>query len=225
MRLKMKNLIAKLLVIFSFSFLMTGLLHAEFNPNGGENGEFWYQNTTRTIKWDTSYFHNNVNIYLWNKASATFTTIDTSIQASLGEYDWVIPENHPTGNYFRVKIQQTDSTGIYQFSETFFPIYEDPDPLSEVAEKPNGKENIIIYPNPTTGTTFIKYFVSKPSQVSIMICNPIGNYQRNLINEYKHTGEYQFEMNSSYLPSGVYFIIYKQESSRMTETRKMQLIK
>ncbi|TAL67839.1 MAG: T9SS type A sorting domain-containing protein [Bacteroidetes bacterium] len=220
----MKNSIAKLLVIFSFSFLMTGLLYAEFNPNGGENGEFWQQNTTRTIKWDTSYFHNTVNLYLWNMTSATFTTIDTSVQASLGEYDWVIPDDHPTGFNFRVKIEQTDSA-LEQFSETFFPIYEGGSPHSEVAEKPNGKEIFFIYPNPTTGTTTIKYYVSRPTQVSIMLCNTIGNYQRSIINEYKHTGEYQFELNSSNISSGVYFIIYKQESGGIIETRKMQLIR
>ena len=152
----MKNSIAKLLVIFSLSLLMTGILYAEFNPNGGENGEFWRQNTTKTIKWDTAYFHNTVNIYLWDMTSATFTTIDTSVQASLGEYDWVIPENHPTGFHFRVKIEQSDSA-IYQFSETFFPIYEGGSPHSDVAEKPVNIDNIRVSPNPSTTTCTISF--------------------------------------------------------------------
>ena len=220
----MKNTITKLFVIISMSILITGILYAEFNPNGGENGEFWRQNTTRTIKWDTSYFHNSINIYLWNTSSATFTTIDTAIQASLGEYDWVIPSDHPTGNYFRVKIEQTDSA-LYQFSETFFPIYEGGSPHSDVTEKTQTKDRLLIYPNPTTGTTTVKYTVSYPNRVSIVLSNSLGNYQRILVNEFKYDGEYQYVINSSNLPSGVYFIIYKQESGGLIETRKMQLIR
>ncbi|MCL5991820.1 MAG: T9SS type A sorting domain-containing protein [Bacteroidetes bacterium] len=198
----MKNSIAKLLVIFSFSFFMTGLLYAEFNPNGGENGEFWSQNTTKTIKWDTSYFHNTVNIYLWNMTSSTFTTIDTSIQASLGEYNWQIPVDQPTGNFFRVKIRQTDSAELEQFSETFFPIYEGSSPHSEFAEKPVHTENIYISPNPVTDKIKLSldFDISNKSNVTIFDC--LGKVWLSLALNTNLT-----ELNCTNLPSGVFYAV------------------
>ncbi|TAL69733.1 MAG: T9SS type A sorting domain-containing protein [Bacteroidetes bacterium] len=215
----MKNSIVKLLVIFSLSFLMMGLLYAEFNPNGGENGEFWQQNTTRTIKWDTSYFHNTVNIYLWNMTSATFTTIDTSVQASLGEYDWVIPDDHPTGSNFRVKIQQTDSA-LYQFSETFFPIYEGGSPHSDVAEKTNNSENIYISPNPGTDKIKIRF---KDEFINSLELQIFSSYGQEIINtppsDFRFTTNNWrlFELDVSLLSTGMYFAVLNANGKVITK--------
>ncbi|OGU41919.1 MAG: hypothetical protein A2X61_04645 [Ignavibacteria bacterium GWB2_35_12] len=200
----MKNSIAKLLVIFSLSLLMTGILYAEFNPNGGENGEFWRQNTTKTIKWDTAYFHNTVNIYLWDMTSATFTTIDTSVQASLGEYDWVIPENHPTGFNFRVKIEQPDSA-LYQFSETFFPIYEGSSPHSDVAEKPVNTDNIRISPNPATTNCTISFSEAGLCR-NFQLFNCFGEDMTGTISHTKINGN-NIQLDVSALSGGVYFAV------------------
>lgn len=214
----MKNNIVKFLAGFIGSIALTFIVFADFNPNGGENGEFWTQNTTQTVRWDTSYFHNYVNIYLWNMTTATFTTIDTNVQASLGQYNWSIPQFYLPDFNYRIKVQQTDSLSVYQFSETFFPIYLGSSPRkSNVTEEAVNNIDIMVIPNPSSGITSIKYYVSKPGIVSIMLCDIIGSYQQTLLNEQKDAGEFQLELNTNRFPFGAYFLRYSLENQMKTE--------
>ena len=136
--------------------------------------------------------------------SATFTTVDTSIQASLGDYDWVIPGNHPTGFNFRVKIQQADSA-LYQFSETFFPIYEGGSPHSEVAEKPVYTDNIRISPNPATTNCTISFSEAGLCR-NFQLFNCFGEDMTGTISHTKINGN-NIQLDVSALSGGVYFAV------------------
>lgn len=140
-----------LLIVCSVILILTnGNLNSAVHPNGGECGEFWTQNTVQTIKWDTTGLSGYINISIWNINTASYTVIDTNIQASEGEYNWLIPLNHPIGNNFRIKVQKSDDESIYQMSESFFPIYEESMvPVKTTVEESKNKDGIVqVYPNP-----------------------------------------------------------------------------
>ena len=198
---------AKLYLIVLGIIIISNISFADIIPCGGENGEFWAQSSTQTIRWDTSNFSGNVNIYLWNMTSATFTTIAADLAYSLGEYSWEISENHPTGNYFRIKVIQSDDSTKYEMSDTFIPIYEGGSPFNGVYENKIGYNIISIYPNPTSQVSIIKYQLSIPFHVSIKIIDIFGEEINTIVNKNHEAGECKLEYDVSSLPTGTYFCV------------------
>ena len=192
----MRNFILSLLILFMLpSFLFSTVL-----PNGGENGDFWRQSTTRTIQWDTSQFHGYVNVYIWQKSSATFHLVDTNISASSGTYSFNIPSDFPTGDDFRIKLLQMDSTNYYQFSETFFPIYPPSSPI-HVGVNDSKTDNTYFRVNPNPATDFLELsFTAEPSQskIEIFSIEGIKMFETEPVNR----------IDVSRLSSGVYFVRY-----------------
>jgi hypothetical protein len=79
------------------------------------------------------------------------------------------------------------------------------------------------YPNPFNPTTTINFSIPKEGLVKLKIYSTLGEEIETLVNEIKHAGNYNFALNASALPSGVYF--YKLESGSFVETKKMILLK
>ncbi|MGA2296310.1 MAG: T9SS type A sorting domain-containing protein [FCB group bacterium] len=145
--------------LFVIAILFSTSISADVvQPAGGENGEYWMKTTVHSIQWDTSYFHNLVKIYLWCRPTGQMIQIATNIQASLGAYSWTIPQNIPTGNNFRIKVQQTNNSSIYAMSETFFPIYPYQQPIkSVVKDNVSSPTKISVFPNPANHNINIKW--------------------------------------------------------------------
>ena len=177
--------------------MISNISIAKIYPCGGENGEFWSQSSIQKIKWDTSGFEGNLDIYLWNMNSATFSSIAINVPDSLGEYTWSIPSNQAIGNYFRIMIMQSNDTSIYELSDTFFPIYEGSSQYNDVSENMLISLNLSIYPNPSSNNTTIKYEVLKSELISIKILNLLGeNVLTLLVDEFKEVGSYYLDFNS-----------------------------
>jgi len=79
------------------------------------------------------------------------------------------------------------------------------------------------YPNPFNPNTIIKYSVSKPSMVTLIVYDSIGRQIVNLVNEFKTPGYYQVQFDGSSLPSGIYF--YSLSADNFTIAKKMMLLK
>lgn len=82
------------------------------------------------------------------------------------------------------------------------------------------------YPNPFNPSTIIEYSVPVNSQVTIKMYNVLGVEVKELVNEFKTTGSYNYRVNdnvTSGLSSGIYY--YKMTAGSFTETKKMILIK
>jgi len=79
------------------------------------------------------------------------------------------------------------------------------------------------YPNPFNPNTIIKYSVPKPSMVTLIVYNSLGEQIVKLVNEFKTPGYYQVKFDGSNLPSGVYF--YSLSAGDFTIMRKMLLSK
>lgn len=79
------------------------------------------------------------------------------------------------------------------------------------------------YPNPFNPVTNIKYFVSKPCNVSLSIYNILGERIKVFNEGFKRIGKYKIKFDGRNYPSGVYY--YKLTSGKYSTTRSMVLIK
>jgi hypothetical protein len=66
-------------------------------------------------------------------------------------------------------------------------------------------QHLMVYPNPTFGTTIFYYILTEPSQVTLQVYNVYGEQVGFLINEKQQKGNHQFSWDVAGLPSGIYF--------------------
>jgi hypothetical protein len=210
----MKTRMLFITFLLAIAILFSTSISADIvQPAGGENGEYWMTNTTQTIKWDTSYFHNYVNLYLWDMMMGQMRLIDTNIQASLGEYFWTISDSLMPGNYFRIKVQQTDSS-IYAMSQTFFPLYPYQQPeKSGVKGNENSPTLLSVFPNPVNSTLDVIYQLHNESNVQIQIINLFGQTLLSRSDSfYNNENGKKITFDVSSLPSGIYFVVLRSNS-------------
>ena len=112
--------------------------------------------------------------------------------------------------YYRLK--QIDFNGQFIYSN-----------IIEVNLPPIKFDLLQNFPNPFNPNTIIKYSVSKPSMVTLIVYNSIGEQVTKLVNELKAAGYYQVNFDGSNLSSGIYF--YSLSAGDFTMTRKMLLLK
>ena len=79
------------------------------------------------------------------------------------------------------------------------------------------------FPNPFNPSTTISYQIPEPGFVSLKVFDVLGNNIMTLVNEEKPAGKYEFNFNSSGIPSGIYF--YQLVAGQYSETRKMCFIR
>jgi endonuclease I len=83
------------------------------------------------------------------------------------------------------------------------------------------------YPNPFNPSTRIQYQVSSNSHVSLKIYDVLGNEVATLVDEYKPSGSYEVEFQSSVkglqLASGIYY--YQLRAGNFVQTKKMILLR
>ncbi|MDD2889146.1 MAG: T9SS type A sorting domain-containing protein [bacterium] len=100
-------------------------------------------------------------------------------------------------------------------------------PIS-VEEKNNTKRQILnaelkILKNPFVGSTTIRYSVSIPGPVFLMVYNSTGIAVKTLVNERKEVGTYEINFSGKGFPTGVYFA--KLSIGNYRETQKFTLLK
>ena len=79
------------------------------------------------------------------------------------------------------------------------------------------------YPNPFNPITRLQYAISNKRFITLKVFDILGNEVKTLVNEEKPVGNYEFDFNASYLPSGVYF--YRLQAGNFSQTKKMILLK
>lgn len=79
------------------------------------------------------------------------------------------------------------------------------------------------YPNPFNPSTKISFSIAKASFVKLSVYDTRGREVRNIINENRLAGNYEFNFDASELSGGVYY--YKIQADGLAETKKMILIK
>ena len=96
---------------------------------------------------------------------------------------------------------------------------------NQTVEISTGFELYQNYPNPFNPSTTIKYSVSRPSNVTLMIYDCLGKCIATLADEFRQPGVYSahFSVSNSTLSSGIYYC--KLSAGNYTKTSKMILIK
>lgn len=79
------------------------------------------------------------------------------------------------------------------------------------------------YPNPFNRSTTIHFELPKESHVKLIVYNMLGQKVMNVVDEEKPAGRYDVRLDSSSLPSGVYF--YRLFAGEFTSTKKFILLK
>ena len=79
------------------------------------------------------------------------------------------------------------------------------------------------YPNPFNPVTSIKYQISSPGYVTIILYNMLGGEVAKLVSGEHSAGFYEAKFDASHLASGIY--LYKITAGEFTKTMKMSLIK
>ncbi|MGD9899451.1 MAG: right-handed parallel beta-helix repeat-containing protein [Calditrichaceae bacterium] len=80
------------------------------------------------------------------------------------------------------------------------------------------------YPNPFNPETTIKYSISRPGHVNVIVYNILGQTVARLVDRNQATGSYQVKFDGSNLSSGLYFYRLSVDN-RESSIRKMMLIK
>jgi len=91
------------------------------------------------------------------------------------------------------------------------------------SDQPNSFALLQNYPNPFNSTTTIKYSVYNTSIVTLKLYNVSGKEVATLLNDKRMPGNYTIELNTTNLPSGVYY--YQIFSGSFKDTKKLILIK
>lgn len=79
------------------------------------------------------------------------------------------------------------------------------------------------FPNPFNPQTKIQFTLAKPSNVSLIVYNVVGEEVTKLVNEFKNSGSFEYTFDSAGLSSGVYF--YTLKTDNFVSTKKMIVMK
>ncbi len=88
---------------------------------------------------------------------------------------------------------------------------------------PNSFELFQNYPNPFNPNTTIKFNITEPQKVKLIVYSLLGEEVKVLVDEYLYSGNNSVQFNGSGLSSGVY--IYKIILGAKTSSRKLILLK
>jgi hypothetical protein len=101
-------------------------------------------------------------------------------------------------------------------------------PLASVREDPTpgipeGFKLGQNYPNPFNPSTNFKYTIPEKARVTIKVFNLLGQEVATLLDRDQAAGNYVVKFEANSLPTGIYF--YRLEAGKVSETRKMVLLK
>ncbi|MCX6174783.1 MAG: T9SS type A sorting domain-containing protein [Ignavibacteriales bacterium] len=143
------------------------------------------------------------------------------------EFPWISRNGKTLYFHSSRREAREDSSNAYNIYVSYLLIDENGKPVSVENENkiPTGYKLYQNYPNPFNPSTKIKYSIPETTFISLTLYDIRGRRITELVNEERHPGEYEVELNSNKynLSSGVY--IYQLRTSRAVLTNKLTLIK
>jgi hypothetical protein len=217
-RLKKLNFSLKVNIFcVALFFVAISSLKSDIIPSGGLDGNFWQPGSTQFISW-SKYFMDTtktLDIYLWNGDIAEFSLIASNIAVAEGYYLWDIPQDHPTGDLFKVKVVYHNGyfPEFKMVSNDFFPILP---PQNNALHKQisvyvlNKNSSIKVFPNPSSSIINIE---SSDKFFNVELYQMDGTLLHSENFEFKS----QYTFDASNLPSGSYSLRVKFLGSNVTE--------
>lgn len=186
---------------------------AQGQCGGGQN--FVHQLVAREIS-NEDVFGDTLSSGIWNTNQSFTKTISTTIKSA-----W-IPENCK----FLIVVYKLVNPGILVLSEIQQSYRGNVTGSVGIKKEIEFVEDYLLsqnYPNPFNPKTNIKFSIPKNTFVELKVFDIIGKEIITLCNQQLQKGLYNVELNSSALPSGMYF--YSLKTSEFSETKKMILVK
>jgi PKD repeat protein len=115
-------------------------------PNGGE---YIQQGSTYDITWSYMNYTGNVKIELINLAGSN-ETLASSVDVTLGTWQWDVPAGQTTGDQFKIKISDVNTGDPWDESDAVFSIIEP-------VEVPDLVITEIMYNPPESGTDSLEF--------------------------------------------------------------------
>ena len=103
---------------------------------------------------------------------------------------------------------------------------QDPEPVAEVATTEEAPETFRLasnYPNPFNPVTTIAFDLPEAVPVRLVVYDVTGRAVAHLVEGPLAAGAHRVHFDATGLPSGVY--LYRLTAGRLTETRRMVLVK
>ena len=146
-----------------------------------------------------------------------------SVEASLGAYEWIVPNT--SSDHCLVRVNTYPNFEIYDESDHMFSIVSvTPTDNSLLYENFYDFYMNSAYPNPFNHSTKIAYSIPKSDFVSLKVYNCFGKEIQILVSGIQKAGEYIVDFNAGNLTSGIYF--YKlQVGNGYVDMKKMLFIK
>ena len=88
---------------------------------------------------------------------------------------------------------------------------------------PEQVELLQSFPNPSKGSTTIRYRVPEPGHVTLRVHNILGQQVATLVHGYRFAGEHEVIWEPQTAASGIY--LYRLQSAGSTETARLLLIR
>ena len=148
------------------------------------------------------------------------------------KFSYTLP-SLPSGYQIEIQFFYTNNNGaeVFEPATGWYKFYwgnlniDSPTSIEEKNEIPSQFSLSQNYPNPFNPSTVINYKLSVTSKVSLKVYDLLGREVATLVDKEQMPGSYnsQFSIQSSPLPSGVYF--YRLQAGDFSETKKMLLLK
>ncbi|MEJ2567323.1 MAG: leucine-rich repeat domain-containing protein [candidate division WOR-3 bacterium] len=185
------------------------------SPNGGED---WKVDSTYDITWTSSPTSSNVKIEYSIDNGSNWLEIITAIPADALTYSWIIPDTPSDSCLVRI----TDTTGSpSDTSDAIFSIsHASAVPFSNLPE---------VYSLNVKGITANKnlelgYTLPVETDIRFRLYDITGKIVREISRE-EQAGFHSEKINTTDIPSGVYFVRMEANGAEFTETDKFVLIK
>lgn len=122
------------------------------------------------------------------------------------------PENHTFPPVVTFGLTTQDEMMLYFIQYTVSKV-------ADVEEKELEEQGLVVYPNPYTDNTNIKYNLQNGSNVRLEVYNAVGAKVAELVNQYQNAGSYSFQLspNEFELSQGVYYVNLQIDNKLITK--------
>lgn len=209
----------------TFSYDMSGLLISELLE--AHNSTEWFNVSRITSTYDNSKNLVSIKSEDWNFNSwrnnyrYTYTyDLDYKLLYGLRE-DFEFNQWKEADGQFEV-YDYFGNKVLYEASRISL-VYRE---ITDVVDEEISANEFVLFqnfPNPFNPTTTISYSILKSGRVELRIYNLLSGEIFTLVNEEQAMGFYSVDFDASSLTSGIY--IYRLQSGKYTETKKMILLK
>lgn len=213
-----------------------------FQPLIFENSNF-YENRMSAVLWGMMRGRVRFGIYLNGTGGLRISSSEKTVSGKVS-IPYIIVDARKTSKVDSSTYRASGSVGPRQvvamndlrisltnYSDIKYSLVEGKfDNLTDVESRQKEKfeKSFILYqnyPNPFNSSTRIKFEIREKAlqNVRLEIFDLLGRLKFKLIDEKLNSGTYEFELNSSELPSGIYF--YRLSVQSYSETKAMILLK